>query len=265
MAPSDPTTPKLVGSFTQLNSLSEFFTAGPEGDRLSHLTWTFIDEDDQAFFGTADCAKRDLTLRQVNDGLKRIPDEDIYPLPPVNITKSDLISRHEYYLKRPKISNYGKLKDLKLIPQMLLDEIEVLELLEKHPHPNFVHYLGSVVKRERVIGFALERYPQTIETRLKTKTASFDGVAAMAEIQSAIKHLHSLGFAHNDLNPSNIMVKENDHIIIIDLGSSRRFGERLTSGGTRGWVDENLETSEIQNDEIALGKIRAWMQRELGG
>jgi len=260
----DGSTEGLVRSFKSLHSLSEFFTAEPGGERLSHLTFTYVDDDDNAFFGSATCTKRDLTLRLVNDSLKRIPDEDIYPIPPEGMTLADVTSRNGYYLKRPNLSNYGRLNGLNIIPKILLDEIQVLELLEKNPHPNLVHYLGSVIKRGRIIGFALTKYLQTIEARLSEDPASFDTVGAMKGIESAVKHLHSLGIAHNDLNPANIMVDNHDHVVIIDLGSCRPFGRQLISGGTRGWVERNLDTSEKENDKIALGKIRAWARGMTG-
>ncbi|OCK94163.1 uncharacterized protein K441DRAFT_660433 [Cenococcum geophilum 1.58] len=260
----DGSTEGLVRSFKSLHSLSEFFIAEPGEERLSHLTFTYVDEDDNAFFGSATCAKRDPTLRLVNDSLKRIPDEDIFSIPPEDTTLADVTSRNGYYLKRPNLSNYGRLKGLNIIPKILLDEIQVLELLKKNPHPNLVYYLGSVIKRGRIIGFALTKYLQTIEARLRKDPASFDTIGAIKGIESAVEHLHSLGLAYNDLNPANIMVDNHDHVVIIDLGSCRPFGQKLISGGTRGWVEQNLDTSEKENDKIALRKIRAWAEGMIG-
>jgi serine/threonine protein kinase len=55
----------------------------------------------------------------------------------------------------------------------------------------------------------------------------------MRDIRAGARHLHSLGLAHNDLNPTNIAVDGDDDPILLDFGSCRRFGEHL-SGGTNG-------------------------------
>lgn len=38
-------------------------------------------------------------------------------------------------------------------------------------------------------------------------------------ILAAIKHLHSLGTVHNDINPANIMLDEDDTLNLIDFDS----------------------------------------------
>lgn len=82
----------------------------------------------------------------------------------------------------------------------------------------------------------------------------------MAALESAIYHLHSLGWAHNDLNPGNILVNEAGMPVLIDFGSSHKFGKQLTtSRGTKGWIDRDMKdytTSEKRHDTSALWKIR---------
>lgn len=58
-----------------------------------------------------------------------------------------------------------------------------------------------------------------------------------------VSHLHSLGVAHNDLNPRNILLDENDRPVIFDLGSCKAFGEKLTEGGIPKWNDGFDEVS----------------------
>jgi serine/threonine protein kinase len=61
----------------------------------------------------------------------------------------------------------------------------------------------------------------------------------VAQLQSAVGYLHSLGLAHNDINPDNIMVK-NGLPILIDFGSCQVFGKHLQSLGTPGWCRETF-------------------------
>ena len=82
----------------------------------------------------------------------------------------------------------------------------------------------------------------------------------MDGIRAGVRHLHSLGLAHNDLNPSNVALDGDGNPIILDFGSCKKFGEELISGGTCGWVDEDYSTSAQHHDEIAMGKIEAWLR-----
>jgi serine/threonine protein kinase len=68
-----------------------------------------------------------------------------------------------------------------------------------------------------MVGFALTRYPQTTDSRPKKDTTSLDTITAVKGVESAVKHLHSLGFPHKDLNPTNVMVDDHDDVVIIDL------------------------------------------------
>ena len=85
-----------------------------------------------------------------------------------------------------------------------------------------------------------------------------DVVRCMEGLRSGVQHLHSLGLAHNDLNPSNIALDDNDRPIIIDFGSCNTFGDTLWSAGTQGWADDFV-TSAQQHDERALAKIEEWL------
>ena len=60
-------------------------------------------------------------------------------------------------------------------------------------------------------------------------------------IEAGLKHLHSLGLVHNDINPSNIMLDEDDEAVIIDFDSCSTYGTSLaTTKRTYGWYDEEI-------------------------
>lgn len=108
----------------------------------------------------------------------------------------------------------------------------------------------------------LGRYPRTLLERIEdTEAGSLDYESYMAAIESGAKHLHSISLAHNDLNPSNIMLNGSDVLIIIDLGSCRPFGQELLIAGTVRWIDGDIyTTSDKRHDESAILKIRAWIE-----
>lgn len=88
----------------------------------------------------------------------------------------------------------------------------------------------------------------------------------MAALESAVKHLHSLGLAHNDIDPRNIMVDATGMPILIDFGSCREVGRKLgVSRGTTGWIQGDslaYDTSEAGHDLFALEKVRAWLDEQ---
>lgn len=85
----------------------------------------------------------------------------------------------------------------------------------------------------------------------------------MDALESVIKHLHKLGWAHNDLTPGNILVSESGTPVLIDFGGCQKFATKLKYiRGTKEWIEGEIEDytmSEAQHDIFALGKIRAWL------
>ena len=79
----------------------------------------------------------------------------------------------------------------------------------------------------------------------------------MTGLQAGLTHHHSLGSAHNDINPKNLALDKNDKPVPPDLGSCRRFGEQLVSAFTPGWIaeDEENTTSTKRYDEVGLKKM----------
>lgn len=89
----------------------------------------------------------------------------------------------------------------------------------------------------------------------------------MNALVSAIYHLHSLGWAHNDLNPTHVLVDDSDAgggmPVLIDFGSASEIGRLLgTSRGASGWIEGRIEvytTSTKEHDIFALEKMRLWL------
>jgi len=88
----------------------------------------------------------------------------------------------------------------------------------------------------------------------------------MEALESSIDHLHSLGLAHNDLNPNNIMVR-NGLPVLVDFGSAGLFGASLHSTCTPEWYPEVVTTSEKKHDIECLAKLREWIEnpKDFGG
>jgi serine/threonine protein kinase len=135
-----------------------------------------------------------------------------------------------------------------------------MEQISKSPHLYIVNYYGCRVKRGRITAILLERLYKTLTQYVSTPNfQQLDKVKFVEALESSVDHLHSLGLAHNDVNPDNIMVKDGMPVLI-DFGSSQPFGNHLQSLGTEGWYEELFSTSEKKHDTYSLGKLREWLQ-----
>ena len=94
--------------------------------------------------------------------------------------------------------------------------------------------------------------------RVTKDSRPFDTDLILQGIQEGIRHLHSLGLIHCDINPANI-VMDGDTPVIVDFDSCRRNGEKLVKGGTLGWTREDFEFARPENDEYGLSKIRDFL------
>ncbi|KAK1091509.1 hypothetical protein LTR48_006163 [Friedmanniomyces endolithicus] len=225
-------------------------------------TYGYIDRSESAWFGRMpDVRKYDLTVEDLKRTLKRIPDEQIYPIatPPIPIVPYRGNEGNSLYIKRPKLTGYDDADIAALVPGLMLEEARLLEFLKTRPHPNLIRYHGCTLKNGRITGIALEKHDVLLLYRYEDRPLPFNATACMDGIQAGVRYLHSLGLAHNDLNPMNILLNEDDKPIIVDFGSCKKFGEHLISAGTPGWIDDEYILSARENDEAALLKIGSWL------
>lgn len=202
------------------------------------------------------------TLEELQE-LKRIPTEDRGP----GIKKS----WSAVFIKTPSLLAYvdGDLE------KRIAREVETCEILRKKPHPNIATYYGCNESHGRVSGLCFKRYTSTlleaVNPRCLNKAAFLSsGRALVTEsissglpgLLAAIKHLHSLGLVHNDINPANIMLDEEGKLILIDFDSCRYLGESLRSTGTKTtpfWHNPSVDISTEKNDLDAFGDLQTWL------
>lgn len=100
------------------------------------------------------------------------------------------------------------------------------KLLRAAPHlaPFFIH--EDLVKKKNFL--IMPRYGATLE-----QVASFspaDAARVWADVSTALKHLHDLGFAHMDIKAANICISlSTAGCEVIDHGSIAPFGDRSSS------------------------------------
>ena len=204
------------------------------------------------------------TLEDLQE-VKRIPTEDRGPAVDSTSTWSAV------YVKTPSLLAYidGDLE------KQITREIETCELLRKNSHPNIATYYGYQETRGRVSGLCFKRYTFTlleaVNPQRLSKAAFLSSArelvkgsmkSSLGGIFAAIKHLHSLGVVHSDINPANIMLDEDGTLILIDFGSCRYIGEPLRSTGakrTHHWHDPSIDISLEKNDLDAFKDLQIWL------
>ncbi|KAF2679216.1 hypothetical protein K458DRAFT_445933 [Lentithecium fluviatile CBS 122367] len=217
--------------------------------------------DYQVWIGEAPVGLDTLSLQDITDNLKSvIPDEDIYPEAPPRITTASVSIDSNIFVKGPKIGCYNELVGTDTLPKLLLQEAEILEFLRRNQHENIIQYHGVIMRRGRIVGLALDRHPRTLELEARLQNRKIDYDMCFNAIKAAVNHLHSLGLAHNDLNPYNIMMDKGGRPILVDYGSCQPFGKPLLTAGTPGWCDENFTISAQQNDEFSLKQLQIWLK-----
>jgi serine/threonine protein kinase len=114
------------------------------------------------------------------------------------------------------------------------------------------------VHSNRITGLVFERLEYNLDQYVsQPRFSTLDKKRFFAKLKSAVSHVHSLGLAHNDISPYNIMVRETagaqPEPVLIDFGSCAPFG-------TPGWCEEDFDTSEKEHDTYSLRKIEKWLQ-----
>ncbi|KPM41375.1 hypothetical protein AK830_g5195 [Neonectria ditissima] len=257
--------PPAVPDIHSFTSVIESFEEDDDGNiKFACTKFVVVDKGNRSVWaGSLDIPRTRVKIQQAIDCLRLVAEDLIYPLssPDMPLTAaSDYTLEEDLWLKRPDITIYSQVADSTVIAEEFLDEIRAHQIIQKSPHPNLVEFKGCLEKNGRVVGVLLKRYVVSLSARVKGRNHTpFDRTSCFEGIQAGVNHLHSLGLAHNDINPENIMLDDQDRPVIINMGSCKRLGEDLYQIGTPGWNDGFEEVSSKSNDEIGLQKIMQWI------
>ncbi|KAL6811039.1 hypothetical protein GGI42DRAFT_315683 [Trichoderma sp. SZMC 28013] len=199
------------------------------------------------------------TVDLLPSDLHEIPQDIIWPKVDLELTEAPRPLPLDSYIKQPRLIEYGDTEAALNPGAQLLHEATIWEVLYKSPHPNIARFLGCIIKDGRLTGLCFVKYPMNLFEAARSSN-SLDIQRCLLGIESGVRHLHRLGFIHNDLNPSNIMM-DGDTPVIIDLDSCEQEGAMLRlKAGTVGWSACDSEVAERKNDLDALPKIQNYLE-----
>ncbi len=173
------------------------------------------------------------------------------------------------WLKQPSLEDYLSSE----LEAQMSHEIEMCELVQQARHTNLAAYRGCLVENGRVKGLLFDKYHCTLLEKVNPQRLSkvhfvetdrhlVDGLMRgwMQQLRSAVRHLHTLGYVHNDITPANIMLDEKETPVLIDFGGLCRAGASLQNvKRTIGWHDEAVVLAQDSNDLEALEEIEVWL------
>lgn len=202
-----------------------------------------------------------------------IPDAHIYPLFPQHFTRAPDPLPQDTHVVEPMLWAYKLNGEPTLLAEKIFDEAKINELLLTHPHPNIAKYLGCRVKNGRITGLCFEKL-QTLGSSVNpghagklmfdaTKRPLKDLDKVLRSVKSGIEHLHSLGLAHNALNPHSIAfpaAHDDDTAVLIKLNMCAPFGHSLDNNWRpTEWYDEKNNISVASNDLDAIEELTQFL------
>ena len=188
-----------------------------------------------------------------------VPAHDFCPEYKDSLTKAPTPLPEGSYVKQPKLF-YWDANDGGAVAANFLREAEAYETIKQaHLHPSHAVYVekyyGCVVENGRITGLCLKKYETSLEAAMEAETVPEEKRREWANgITTGIKILVWSGLAHNDVNPSNIMM-DGEKPVLVNFGDCRPAGEKLAEPRTAGLLPEWVETSEFENDLYGLKKI----------
>ncbi|MBR2987605.1 MAG: serine/threonine protein kinase [Clostridia bacterium] len=135
---------------------------------------------------------------------------------------------------------------------------EVMERLDKIESPHIM----KVIFRGQYHGMPFEVVPYYPNGSLSGKQFDLETIktAILPQLNEAIHTLHEHGILHKDIKPSNIMLKDDGTVVLIDFGISSTFERKMTVRVTKTGLTYDYSAPEVfqnlylvESDYYALG------------
>jgi len=182
-------------------------------------------------------------------------------------------------VKRMFLLNYGDSEEYQKKQQNLLSEARVYkmmrasneagELIGKDGYGNIVKYYGCFITQhdgiDYIAGLALDLQEQDLMSRCEEPHIPLDVGRVVKEVQQELKFLHGLGYCHNNVEPHNIVLTEDDKAMLIDFDACLPDGVPLRKWPLLGYIDSEKTMSRKKNDWYGLSKVEEKLRSVLRG
>jgi serine/threonine protein kinase len=138
-------------------------------------------------------------------------------------------SRNETHKAAIKILRNDKLNSVQQ-KTMFFNEASNLMSLD-HPNICSIYGVSDVLSHACIVMDYIDGLPLD-EWLAINKATSKQRISLFIQLLNAVSYLHELDIYHGDLKPQNIIINEQGHLVLIDLGLTKRFKQ----------ADRNSET-----------------------
>ena len=163
----------------------------------------------------------------------------------------DCKTNMKWAAKAIKLSEHGRLG---ASADQLEREIRIMRRLE---HPNLIRLHEVLKRRDTGTVYLIMEYAKfgTFKGKLLTERQI---ASAFKQVIAGLQYLHSQGFVHQDLKPSNIMLFDNGVVKIGDFGIGHSFQSAETVVGTPAYqapefFDDCEDLDAVKEDIWSLG------------
>lgn len=162
----------------------------------------------------------------------------------------DTIEARDVALKLPLASAGSEAREV------LLREVRLTIRLE---HPNIVPIFNADIVGDQLL-IATPLGHESLATRLKRRISNTRALAIFEQVLEALAYAHAHRVMHCDVNPSNIILYDDDHVGLADFGLARvsAKSQLLGSGsGTVGYIapEQAIGHPSFRSDVFALGLV----------
>lgn len=162
----------------------------------------------------------------------------------------DTVEGRDVALKLPNTRVDAETRD------QLLREVRVAVRLD---HPNILPIRNAdVIGEQLLIAYPLGK--ESLYKRLQRRLSNERAVSIAEQILDAIAYAHSRRVIHCDINPSNVILVDADHVMLSDFGLARIAAttQILGSGsGTVGYIapEQAMGHPSFRSDVFSLGLL----------
>jgi serine/threonine protein kinase len=152
------------------------------------------------------------------------------------------------------------------IKSTFLQEVEISqEIAGKHPQLcQFYSYFIESDERY-LVGEWIEGDTLEEKLRQQSRLSELETKFILSSILLVLRRIHSLGIVHNDIKPSNIILRQEDRLpVLIDFGIARKIDRdyrQKTIAGTPGYMslEQAMGKSAVTNDLYSLGMMAIYL------